>query len=151
VQADTSILDRALADTLDALGAERAAVYLRQPDQPLLRLAAWRDRKGRDAPTTAREFSWGKGLVGTAADLGEPLQSAEADPFAMAAPMLLGDEAVGSLAVGAGGGPFTAAQADSLLARASALARALAPPRSTRSGPSSSATLARPGSPGSTQ
>jgi hypothetical protein len=129
VTTDTTAIDRALRALLDAFAVDTAAMYLREPDAPLLRLAAWRDRGGRDAPPTAREFSWGKGLVGGAADQGEPLRSVDADLFALAAPMVLGDEAVGTLAVGPRDGrPFTVAEAESLLARAIAVARELAPP-----------------------
>jgi hypothetical protein len=129
VTASASAADRALGALLQAFGVDTAAVYLRDPDEPLLRLAAWLDRGGRGAPPTAREFSWGKGLVGEAADRGEPLRSAEADLFALAAPMLLGDEPAGAVALGPRGGrPFTVTEADSLLSRAAALARELAPP-----------------------
>jgi len=87
------------------------------------------DRAGREPAPAAREYAWGKGLVGAAAEYGEPVSTEAPDPYSLAVPMLLGDEALGTLAVAGGRGlAFTPAEADAMLARARTLARRLAPP-----------------------
>jgi hypothetical protein len=118
------ILEQAMVDVVAALGATGAAVYLRDPDQPVLRLAAAR---GDAAGAVPREVSWGKGLIGSAAEQADVLEAADDGPFTAAAPLLLGDEAVGSLGV-ARAARLTLAEADGLLARSRKVARALAPP-----------------------
>jgi hypothetical protein len=125
---DPRRLIEAARELVDRLGADSAAVYLREPEVPVLRLIAWQDRAGRGAPAAAGEFVWDKGLVGAAAEHREALRASDPDLFAMAAPMLLGDEAVGVVAIGsAGERRFTALEADLLLTTARGLARALAP------------------------
>ncbi len=122
------VIDEALRRIREELRVEVAAVYLREPEQPLLRVAGFRNAAASDAPPAAREYAWGKGLVGGAAERAEPLSASDPDLYALAAPMLLGDEVVGTVAVGVGSERrFTAAEAELLLARARALARRLAP------------------------
>ncbi len=122
-------LGERLDELVEAWKLDSAAVYLRVPDEPLLRLAGFRSRTGFDAPAAAREYAWGKGLVGAAADRADAVSASEPDPYSLAAPMLLGDEAIGTLAVTAGAGRrLGAADADALLVRARSLARGLAPP-----------------------
>jgi len=117
----------ALREILETLGADRAAAYVREPEQSRLRLAGVRSRAATGGPPLPQEYAWGKDLVGGAAERAEPLTAPEPNPYALAAPMLLGDEAAGVVAIVAGGRRPTPAEGDALLARGRALARALAP------------------------
>jgi HEAT repeat protein len=117
----------ALGEIRGTLGVEQAAAYLRDPEQPVLHLAGVSARAGAAGSPLPREVACGKGLVGEVADRAETLDAAVPDPYAIAVPMLLGDEAVGVVAIVAGTRRFTPAEDDTLLARARALARALAP------------------------
>jgi hypothetical protein len=122
-----------VATTLDRirrnLGTTMAAVYLREPDQLELRLAGFAAAGGGGVPAHARQYAWGKGLPGAAAEQADVVTAPEPDPYAVAVPLLLGDEAVGALAVARDGGRgFTITEADALLAEGQDLARALAPP-----------------------
>jgi hypothetical protein len=120
--------DDALGGALDAFGATLAAVYLRDPEQPLLRLAAARTKDAGDVAPWAPVVAWGKGLAGGAAAGGEPLTGVEDDRSTLAAPLLLGDDAVGTLAVASGSGrEFSGTDTEALLVRSRSLARALAP------------------------
>jgi HEAT repeats/GAF domain len=155
VTANETLLDGALHDALDALGAGVAVVYLRDSDRPVLRLAAARTKsaneataakkgaaddgaldttsaartKGRGALSPwANEVAWGKGLVGQAAAAAAPLEGDEEGLSGLAAPLLLGDEVMGVLAVASGGRrEFGGAHAEALLVRSRSLARALTP------------------------
>lgn len=117
----------ALDAAVRALGGAPGAVYVRDPGEPRLRLLALRGMGAGDLPAGEREPLWGQGLVGGAAERAEVLAGTEADHWTLAAPMLLGDEAVGVLAVGRGGGRPAPGEAEALLARGRELARALAP------------------------
>ena len=122
-------MDDALIGALDAFGATVGAVYLRDPEHPVLRLAGARSKNAGDAPAWAAEVAWGKGVAGGAAAAGEPLTGVEHDRSTLAAPLLLGDDAIGALAVASGGArDFSGADAQAMLVRSRALARALAPP-----------------------
>src|SRR5439155_289407 len=81
---------------LDAFGATVGAVYLRDPEHPVLRLAGARSKNAGDAPAWAAEVAWGKGVAGGAAAAGEPLTGVEHDRSTLAAPLLLGDDAIGA-------------------------------------------------------
>ena len=117
----------ALGGIVETFGVQGAVAYLREPEESRLRLAGFCGR----APTGGRplppEYAWGKGLVGAAAERGETQATAEPDPYAVAVPMLLGDEAVGVVAIVAGRRRLTPAACDTLLACARALAWMLAP------------------------
>ena len=117
----------ALGEIVETFGVQGAVAYLREPEESRLRLAGFCGR----APTGGRplppEYAWGKGLVGAAAERGETQATAEPDPYAVAVPMLLGDEAVGVVAIVAGRRRLTPAACDTLLVCARALAWMLAP------------------------
>jgi HEAT repeat protein len=117
----------ALGEILSTLGVEQAAAYVRDPEQSVLHLAGVSARTAAAGPPLPREVAWGRGLVGEAADRTEALDAAVPDPYAIAVPMLLGDEAVGVVAIVAGHRRLMPAERDALLAGAGALARALAP------------------------
>src|SRR5207247_2616345 len=129
VTAREAAMGDALIGALDAFGATVGAVYLRDPEHPVLRLAGARSKNAGDAPAWAAEVAWGKGVAGGAAAAGEPLTGVEHDRSTLAAPLLLGDDAIGALAVASGGArDFSGADAQAMLVRSRALARALAPP-----------------------
>jgi hypothetical protein len=119
------VIDETLRAIRTDLGLDTAAAYLRDAEQGALRLAGFQGARGA-APAGAREYAWGKGLVGRAAERAEPIAATDPDAYTLAAPMVLGDEAAGVLAV-ARARPLTAAETDALLVRGRALARALAP------------------------
>ncbi len=113
---------------IDAIARDSAVklirVYLRDPEEPVLRLVGW-----RGGPPPDREVGWEKGLVGGAAAAGIPLQSQETGDVTLAVPILLGEDALGVLAVGGRTGrEWTPDEEDALVARGRALARDLAPP-----------------------
>jgi HEAT repeats/GAF domain len=127
VTAGETAINDALIGALDALAATAAAVYLRDPERPVLRLAGARSTNAGDAPAWAAEVAWGKGVPGGAAAAGEPVSGVEHDRSTLAAPLLLGDDAIGSLAVVSDvARDFGDADAEAVLARSRALARALA-------------------------
>src|SRR5437879_1108255 len=96
-------LTRALGAILETFGVDGAAAYLREPEQSRLRLAGVRSRAAIGGPPLPQEYAWGKDLVGGAAERAEPLTAPEPNPYALAAPMLLGEEAAGVDAIVAGG------------------------------------------------
>ncbi len=118
-----------LADTVAgaaaAAGADLLALYLPEGDGQVLRQAV-RHGSAPGAAPLASEEGWGKGLVGGAAALAEPLT--DDTHRELAVPVLLGDEAVGALvAIRASGRGFGPAEEDGLIACGRVLARELAP------------------------
>jgi hypothetical protein len=120
-----TVIDETLRTIRTDFGLDTVAAYLRDAEQGALRLAGLQSARGA-APAGAREYPWGRGLVGRAAERAEPIAATDPDAYTLAAPMVLGDDAAGVLAV-ARARPLTAAETDGLLARGRALARALAP------------------------
>lgn len=110
----------ALDAVVDAFGVGEVAVYLRDAEQPVLRLAAWR------GALPEGEVGWGKGVIGRAAELAVPQRSSEA--VSVAVPILLGTDPIGALAAGPRGPrDWTLADEDALIEAGRALARRLAP------------------------
>src|SRR5438105_9628075 len=120
-------MTRALGEILETFGVDGAAAYVREPEQSRLRLAGVRSRVATGGPPLPQEYAWGKDLVGGAAERAEPLTAPEPNPYALAAPMLLGDEAAGVVAIVAGGRPPTPAEGDAPLPHRRAPAPAPAP------------------------
>jgi hypothetical protein len=117
-----------ILDTIDAIAADfevdLIAVYLRDAEGPRLRLVGSRGDRPLDP-----EVGWYRGLLGSAAAQGIPVRDEEGGPVALAVPILLGDDVVGVLGVGARrAGDFGPEEEDALVVRGRALARRLAPP-----------------------
>jgi hypothetical protein len=119
-----ALFDHALKKALDALGATGAAVYLGDPDRPLLRLAASLGQPAPDDAAWPIEMPWGKGSAGTAA---EPLTEVETGRARLTVPLLLGEDEVGAVVVSTGARAGRAADTDVLAMQCRELARALAP------------------------
>src|SRR5262245_55070608 len=123
--ADRERFAQAAEAAFAAVDAATVALYLPEADGRMLRRVAGRERSSGAVPLPA-EVAWGKGLIGAAVERAEP--AADDVQGELAAPALLGDEAVGALvAVRAAGRGFAPAEVDDLMARARALARELAP------------------------
>jgi len=116
----------ALRQAAATLEAHAVAVYLAEREARILRLVGSHEVTRRETTSLPQELGWGKGLIGGAAEQAEPRFDVERGE--LAAPMLLGDDAVGTLVAVRSGGPgFTVAEVDRLLESGRMLARALAP------------------------
>jgi len=122
---DGERLADAVAVAAATVAADMIALYLPEGDGRVLRRVVTHERARGAAPLPS-EVSWGKGLIGAAAERAEPLvDDAHRE---LAVPVLLGDEATGVLVtVRAGARGFSPAEVDGLLVRGRALGRELAP------------------------
>jgi hypothetical protein len=122
---DSERLAKAVAAAAAAVAADTVALYLPEGDGRMLHRVAAHER-ARGALPLPSEVAWGKGLVGAAVERAEPVL--DDVQGALAAPALLGDEAVGVLvAVRSAAHSFAPTEVDDLMARGRALARELAP------------------------
>jgi hypothetical protein len=115
-------------DTINAIrdrfDVEPIAVYLRDPEEPVLRLAG-----SRGGHFLEPEIGWDKGFLGSAAAQGIPLRNQGSGDLALAVPIALGDDAIGIIGVGPRPAhEWTADDEDALVALGRALARKLAAP-----------------------
>jgi len=110
-----TVFDDALKKVIDTVGATGAAVYLGDPDRPLLRLAAAQGSRAADDAPWPVEKAW------------EPLTEVENDGTTLSVPLLLGEDEVGTVVVSAGSRAFSGVDVDDLSLQCRALARALAP------------------------
>src|SRR5204862_377915 len=107
------------------LGAAGAAVYLGDPDRPVLRLAATLGQRAADGAPWPVEMAWGKGSAGGGA--AEPVTEVENDRAMLTVPLLLGEDEVGAVIVSSGARVFGGVDTADLALQFRALARALAP------------------------
>ena len=110
-----TVFDDALKKVIDTVGATGAAVYLGDPDRPVLRLAAAQGSRAADDAPWPVEKAW------------EPLTEVENDGTTLSVPLLLGEDEVGTVVVSAGSRAFSGVDVDDLSLQCRALARALAP------------------------
>ena len=110
-----TLFDVALKKVIDTVGATGAAVYLGDPDRPLLRLAAAQGSRAADDAPWPVEKAW------------EPLTEVDNDGTTLSVPLLLGENEVGTVVVSTGSRVFSGVDVDDLSRQCRALARALAP------------------------
>ena len=110
-----TLFDVALKKVIDTVGATGAAVYLGDPDRPLLRLAAAQGSRAADDAPWPVEKAW------------EPLTEVDNDGTTLSMPLLLGEDEVGTVVVSTGSRGFSGVDVDDLSLQCRALARALAP------------------------
>ena len=120
-----TLFDGILKKAIDTLGAAGAAVYLGDPDRPVLRLAATLGQRAADGAPWPVEMAWGKGSAGGGA--AEPVTEVENDRAMLTVPLLLGDDEIGTVIVSSGARVFGGVDTDDLALQCRALARALAP------------------------
>ena len=120
-----TLFDAILKKSIDTLGAAGAAVYLGDPDRPVLRLAATLGQRAADGAPWPVEMAWGKGSAGGGA--AEPVTEVENDRAMLTVPLLLGEDEVGAVIVSSGARVFGGVDTDDLALQFRALARALAP------------------------
>jgi hypothetical protein len=123
--ATATVFDHALRKMIDTAGAVGAAVYLLEPDRPVLKVAAALGDRATDGAPWAVEMPWGTRAASAAAS--EPLPDVENDGTRLTVPMLLGDEAVGAVVVSMGARVSSGVDTNGLLLQGRTLARALAP------------------------
>ena len=110
-----TLFDVALKKVIDTVGATGAAVYLGDPDRPLLRLAAAQGSRAADDAPWPVEKAW------------EPLTEVDNDGTTLSVPLLLGEDEVGTVVVSTGSRVLSGVDVDDLSRQCRALARALAP------------------------
>ena len=110
-----TLFDVALKKVIDTVGATGAAVYLGDPDRPLLRLAAAQGSRAADDAPWPVEKAW------------EPLTEVDRDGTTLSVPLLLGEDEVGTVVVSTGSRVVSGVDVDDLSRQCRALARALAP------------------------
>ena len=110
-----TLFDVALKKVIDTVGATGAAVYLGDPDRPLLRLAAAQGSRAADDAPWPVEKAW------------EPLTEVDNDGTTLSVPLLLGEDEVGTVVVATGSRVLSGVDVDDLSRQCRALARALAP------------------------
>jgi HEAT repeats/GAF domain len=120
--ATPALFDHALKKAIDTLGASGAAVYLGDPERPVLKLAAALGHRADDDGPWPVEMAWGKGSASGAA-----APELENDRATLTVPLLLGEDEVGAVVVSSGARVFGGVDADDLALQCRALARALAP------------------------
>ena len=110
-----TLFDVALKKVIDTVGATGAAVYLGDPDRPLLRLAAAQGSRAADDASWPVEKAW------------EPLTEVDNDGTTLSMPLLLGEDELGTVVVATGSRVLSGVDVDDLSRQCRALARALAP------------------------
>jgi len=120
-----TLFDAILKKAIDTLGAAGAAVYLGDPDRPVLRLAATLGQRAAGGASWPLEMAWGKGSAGGGPS--EPVTEVENGRAILTVPLLLGDDEIGTVTVSSGARVFGGVDTDDLALQFRALARALAP------------------------